>query len=110
LFRKHKGEYEPLPQTPRGWYVREGYSALRQSSSSQDLSSPELQHLDMAAMYFVATDTSTNLPGGGGYGGYLTSDDNANEWLILDDRLKMLVGYPLEASVSELGQNARRRW
>jgi hypothetical protein len=95
FFRKHKGEYEPVPQMPRGWYVREGYSALRQASGGQDISSLELQQLDVAAMYFVATEGDLNLPGRGGYGGYLSSDEPFNEWLM-SDRLKMLVGYPLD--------------
>ena len=95
LSRKQQGEYEPVPQIPRGWYTSDAYAALRQASNSQDLSNPELQNLDVAAMYFVATDSDANLPGGGGYGGYLSSDDSANEWLI-SHRLKMLVGYPVD--------------
>ena len=61
FFRKQKGEYEPLPQTPRGWAKRDGYATartndIRSRGLSPGESSPESRNEDVAAMYFVETD------------------------------------------------------
>lgn len=95
FFQKHKGDHEPLPQTPRGWYIFEGYAAQRQADNSPGLSSPSSQELDAAALFFVESPTHPNLPGRGGYGGYLASDELNNPWLT-GSQLKMLVGYPID--------------
>jgi hypothetical protein len=95
FFQKHKGDYDPIPQTPRGWYVFEGYAAQRTVDNSPGLSSPASQQLDAAAAFFVASPNDPNLPGRGGYGGFLASDDLVNPWLT-GSQQKMLVGYPLD--------------
>jgi hypothetical protein len=100
LFHKQKGDFEPVPQTPRGWYRWDDYAAQRQVDNSPGESSPASQNLDVAAVYFVeaATDPNDNFPGAHGYGGYLYSDALDNEWLD-SSRLKMLVGYPLDGII-----------
>jgi hypothetical protein len=95
FLQKHRGDYEPAGQVPRGWYVFDGYAARRTSDNSPGISSLVSESFDAAALFFVGTNAADNLPGLGGYGGYLSSASVTNEWL-LSHRLKMLVGYPLE--------------
>ncbi|MDZ4404473.1 MAG: hypothetical protein U1A53_17520, partial [Prosthecobacter sp.] len=89
LFQRHRGTYEPKPQTPRGYYIFDGYAAQRILDNSPGTSSPQSQHLDVAALYFEED------AGRGGYGGFLASDLNDNEFL-LSNANKMLVGYPVD--------------
>ncbi len=89
FFQWYRDRFEPVPQTPRGWYVFEGYAAQRQADNSPGISSPESQQRDVAAMYFLES------AGRGGYGGYLSSDADANEYL-LNAADKFLAGYPLD--------------
>src|SRR5262249_671145 len=48
------------------------------------------QNLDVAAVWFYEEDAGRE-----GYGGYLASDAQDNEWLF-SHRLKTIVGYPLD--------------
>ena len=89
LFQRDRGTYEPVPQVPRGFYVFEGYATQRTTEGTPGISSPQSQNLDIAAMYFLED------AGRGGYGGYLASDLDNNEYL-LSSKLKMLVGYPVD--------------
>jgi len=99
LFQKYRGKFEPVPQTPRGWYVFEGYAARRELDNSPGLSSRESQSLDAAALFFVENSTDPNLPGRGGYAGYLVSDEN--NLYLLGSANKMLMGYPLDGVPEE---------
>jgi len=102
FFQKHTGSYQPVAQTPRGWYVLSGYAAQRTNDltgpmppANPGVSTSRSQQLDAAALYFIETDYSHNFAGRGGYGGYLASDSGAlNEYLTSDSN-KLLVGYPL---------------
>lgn len=89
FFERYRDQLEPVPQIPRGWYVFDGYAAQRQLDNSPDISTPESQDLDAAAMFFLED------AGRGGYGGYLASDADANEYLLSANN-KLLVGYPLD--------------
>ena len=99
FFQKQVGEYEPAPQTPRGWYVLAGYAAQRSDDQAAGIdpgySTSESQQLDAAALYFVETYYNANEPGHGGYGGYLSSDAGAYNEHFLSNSNKFLVGYPL---------------
>lgn len=88
LFQRHRAVYEPKPLIPRGFYLFDGYSAQRILDNSPGQSSPQSQHLDVAALYF---DESA---GRGGYGGFLASDLDDNEFLLSNSE-KILVGYPV---------------
>ena len=90
--QKHRGDYEPRPQLAQGWYIRTGYDARRREEATAANPGTESQSLDVAAMFFEGAD---NLPGRGGYGGFVSSDNDGNEWLV-STREKMLVGYPLD--------------
>lgn len=100
FFQKHAGEFDPPPVAARGWYVLSGYAAARTNDLAGGYapgqSSPESRQWDVAALYF------TQPAARGGYGGYLTSEAEANEWLQ-SSRLKMLVGYPLDGTASGYG-------
>jgi len=94
MFEKYRNQNEPAPQTPRGWYVFSGYADQRKVDNSPGVSSPDSQNLDAGVLYFVEDQTGPNLPGRGGYGGFLYSE-NPDEFLIGNSN-KMLVGYPLD--------------
>jgi len=89
LFQRHRGTYEPKPIIPRGFYLFDGYAAQRVIDNSPGDSSPQSQHLDVAAMYF------NEDAGRGGYGGFLASDLAQNEFLIYSAQ-KMIIGYPVD--------------
>ena len=92
--QKHRGEYEPRPQLPQGWYIRAGYDAQRRAEATATSGGAASRSLDVAAMFFEGAD---NLPGRGGFGGFVASDNDGHEWLV-STREKMLVGYPLDPS------------
>ena len=89
LYQREAGTYEPVPQTPRGYYIFDGYTAQRTAENTPGTSSPQSQTLDVAALYFLA-----DAGRGGSYGGFLASDNVQNEFLISSAN-KMLVGYPV---------------
>lgn len=89
FFQRHKGEFEPVPQPPRGWYVFSSYAAQREADGTPGVSSPASQNLDAAALYFLEE------AGRGGFGGYVVSTDEPNSWLLGSSQ-KLLVGYPME--------------
>ncbi|HWA26628.1 MAG TPA: FG-GAP-like repeat-containing protein [Lacunisphaera sp.] len=89
LFQRHAGTYEPTPQTPRGFYVFNGYAAQRTAEGTPGVSTPLSQNLDAAAVYFLED------AGRGGFGGFLASDATDNEFL-LSAKLKLLAGYPVD--------------
>ncbi len=96
LFQRDRGTHEPAPQTPRGFYVFDGYAAQREAENTPGTSSPQSQQLDVAALYFLED------AGRGGYSGYLASDLNENEFLLSSAK-KMIVGYPVDA-IAEAAQ------
>lgn len=96
FFQRHKGEFEPPAQTPRGWYAFSGYAAARTNDNSPGVSSPTSQNLDVAALYFLED------AGRGGQSGYLVSEPGGTEWLQAS-ALKTLVGYPVEV-VNEINR------
>ena len=49
LFQRDAGGYEPKPQTPRGFYIFDGYAAQRTLENTPGSSSPQSQNLDVAA-------------------------------------------------------------
>ena len=89
FFQRYRDQLEPVPQIPRGWYVFNGYAARRQLDDSPGVSTSESQNLDAAALYFLED------AGRGGYGGYLSTDADANEYLLSANQ-KFLAGYPLD--------------
>jgi hypothetical protein len=53
LFQRHSSEHEPMPQTPRGFYLAAGYADARQEQGVQPgEGTPESQDLDYAVLYF----------------------------------------------------------
>jgi hypothetical protein len=91
LFQHHRGQYEPVPQTPYGTVLLRGYAAQRTNDLQQlgitpNVSTPQSQNLDVGFLFFLEP------AGRGGFGGFLAADD-PNEHL-LSNRLKMLAGYP----------------
>ena len=93
LLQRDNGTYEPKPQVPRGTYVFTGYEAQRLSEGTPGTLSMASQNLNVAALYF-AEDA-----GRGGFSGYLSSSNKANEFLQ-SAASKTMVGYPLNG-VSE---------
>jgi alpha-tubulin suppressor-like RCC1 family protein len=89
LLQRDAGTFEPKPHIPRGFYSFDGYAAQRISDKTPGSSSPQSQNLDAAAIYF------NEEAGRGGYGGFLASDLDNNEFL-LSAAQKMLVGYPVD--------------
>ncbi|MGJ8725865.1 MAG: cadherin-like beta sandwich domain-containing protein [Roseibacillus sp.] len=105
LAQRHRGEQEPIPQTPRGFYLMTGYASQRvleigEGTSEPGNATPDSQNLDVAALYFQPrSDDEEQFPGRGGYSGFLASDLLENEYLVQNSgevRLKTLVGYPLD--------------
>ncbi len=94
LFQRDAGTHDPVPLTPQGFYTFDGYAAQRIADNSPGQSSPQSQHLDVAALYF-----NTNA-GREGFSGWLGSDLNNNEFL-LSGADKMLVGYPIDTIAPE---------
>ena len=93
-FQEEAGGFEPDPLPARGWFVLSGYAAQRTNdlqTYAPDTSTPQSRNLDVAALYFLSPVA------GGGYGGYLPSDESPNPWLISTAE-KMLVGYPVDGS------------
>jgi hypothetical protein len=97
FFQRHVAEFEPIPQTPRSWFVLAGYAAARTNDIRQGLapgeSSTEARELDVAALSFPEE------AGRGGQGGYLVSDSNV-QWLA-SPLMMMLFGYPLQSIPNE---------
>ncbi|MCX6874522.1 MAG: hypothetical protein NTW21_12065 [Verrucomicrobia bacterium] len=89
LFERDRGTYEPVPQTPRGFYIYDGYRDQRTADASPGVATPASQHLDAAALYFMED------AGRGGFGGFVASDLDSNEFLQ-SAKLKLLVGYPVD--------------
>ncbi len=96
FFQRNRGTYDLPPQSPRGWYRFDGYSAQREldvvnPAFGPGVGSPQSQNLDAAAMYFIG-----EFAGRGGSGGYFASNEApANPWLN-SNRDKFLVCYPME--------------
>jgi hypothetical protein len=94
-FQEEAGASALQPQAARGWYVLSGYAAQRTNDIFGGLapgqSTPQSRDFDVAALYFLSPVA------GGGYGGYLPSDEAPNSWLT-GNSLKMLAGYPVDGS------------
>jgi len=98
LHQRHRGTYESAPRTPRGYYIFDGYAAQRGAENTPGSSSPQSQHLDAAAIYFLED------VGRGGASGYLASDLDDNEFLLSSSD-KVLAGYPVDGvSSSQQGR------
>lgn len=91
LHRHDQQAHDPVPLTPRGYFMLTGYDAQRAADNSPGSSTPQSQNLDAAAAYFLSD------PGKGGFSGYLASDSQDNEFL-LSSALKILVGYPVDGT------------
>lgn len=89
FFQRYRDQLEPPAQIPRGWYIFDGYAAQRQLDNSPGISTPASQDLDAAALFFLED------AGRGGYGGYLSDDAEANQYLLSANN-KFLAGYPLD--------------
>jgi hypothetical protein len=92
------GGLQAPPLVPRGAYVFDGYAAQRALDHSASVppgtSTPASQNLDVAAMYFEEPAARN------GFGGFLRSNSDENEWLQ-SARSKMLAGYPVEGVAAE---------
>ena len=98
LLQRDQGTYEPDPQVPRGFYLFDGYGALRASENTPGTLALASQNLNVAALYFSAD------AGRGGFSGFLSSDAADNEYLQ-SSALKTLVGYPVNGiSASKQGR------
>ncbi len=97
LFQKHRDSHEPAPITPRGWFLFEGYAAQRTTDRQPprnfevNEASPESRNFDVAVMFF---DSNRDSPGRNGFGGFLISDLEQNEFLT-GAASKILAGYPV---------------
>ena len=87
-FQYQRGIHEPVPQIPRGIHMMSGYAEAREGQPPGEGTS-ESHNLDAAALYFLE-DVAR-----GGFGGYLASDADSNEFLESADP-KTLVGYPVD--------------
>jgi len=87
-FQRHAGIHEPRPQIPRGFYLLTGYDLQRRAENSPGSLSPQSRNRDVASLYF------TEDAARGGFGGFLASDLEENEFL-LSGANKILVGYPV---------------
>ena len=94
-FQQETGVFQPEPMAAaRSWFVLSGYAEQRTNDLeiyAPDTSTPRSRNFDVAALYFLSPVA------GGGYGGYLPSDESPNPWLT-NTALKMLVGYPVDGS------------
>ena len=90
LPQEDAGGHEPLPVTPRGYYLIDGYATQRATETPGSFSLASRQK-DVAALYFV-NDTDAARTG---FAGFLASDLTNHEFLISSAQ-KMLVGYPVD--------------
>jgi hypothetical protein len=91
LFQRHSSEHEPMPQTPRGFYLAAGYADARQEQGVQPgEGTPESQDLDYAVLYFQEE------AGRGGVGGFLASEAKDENEFLSSSVEKMLAGYPVD--------------
>jgi hypothetical protein len=88
FFQRHRGDYEPVPQSARGWYVFSGYAEQRETENTPGVSGPASQDLDVGVVYFLEP------AGRDGSSGFLVSEPGT-EWLQAT-AAKMLIGYPME--------------
>jgi autotransporter-associated beta strand protein len=93
LFQQDRDVHEPKPQTPRGFYVFDGYAAQREAENTPGALSTAAQDLNVAAMYFLED------AGRGGYSGFLATS-GADQPLLGSTALKTLVGYPVRGGGS----------
>jgi len=100
LFQRHATEYEPRPQTPRGFYLASGYAGARQAEGVvPGVGTPESQDLDYAVLYFQEE------AGRGGVAGFLASDAGDENEFLTSSADKMLAGYPVDSiPVTDLGK------
>jgi len=91
LFQRDRDVHDPVPQTPRGFYLMTGYAAQRAEDNSPGVSTPASQNLDAGTLFFLES------AGRGGFSGYLASDTSNNEFL-LSDALKTFTGYPVDGT------------
>lgn len=94
LLQEDAGGHEPLPVTPRGYYLMDGYATQRGTETPGSFSLASRQK-DVAALYFI----NDNDAGRNGFAGFLASDLTNNEFLI-SSAPKMLVGYPVDGITS----------
>ena len=102
MHQKMPGAHHPVPQTPRGWYIFEGYAAQRQLDATPGIQSLNASQLDVAAMYFVETATAANLPARGAFSGFLASNAGALNEQFLSGHQMVLTGYPANADSDSL--------
>ncbi len=97
FFQREVGTFESAPIYARGAWVLDGYASRRAQQPDHSVSSVDVRNKDVAALFFVEDPQGglVNLPGRGGYGGFLTSDAATNEWLKSHAK-KVLAGYPVE--------------
>ena len=96
LFQRHSPEYEPTPQTPRGFYLAAGYADARQQPGVEPgVGTPQSQDLDYAVLYFQEE------AGRGGVSGFLASDGMDENEFLSSSADKMLAGYPVDGIPGE---------
>jgi len=90
IHRQHRGVHEPPPHVPRGFFILTGYDEARELENSPGSFAPQSRNRDIAALYFTDRDAAQ-----GGYGGFLASDLEANEFL-LSNANKRFAAYPID--------------
>ncbi len=91
LFQHDRNVHDPVPQTPRGFFLMSGYAAQRAADNSPGVSSPASQNLDAGTLFFFED------AGRGGFSGYLASDTLSNSFL-LSSSFKTFSGYPIDGT------------
>lgn len=94
LFQHDRDVHDPVPQTPRGFFLMSGYAAQRAADNSPGVSTPASQNLDAGTLFFFED------AGRGGFSGYLATDTNANGFL-LSSAFKTFAGYPIDGTPAE---------
>lgn len=90
-YRGAVDQHEPPPLVPRGYYHFTDYAAKRIEEGTPGEAGLASRNLDVAALFFVEDDWRL------GYGGYLASGADENDWLT-GSREKLLAGYPAAAN------------
>jgi hypothetical protein len=94
LFQRDRGNHDPLPLTPRGYFLLDGYAAQRAIEGTPGTATPTSQELDVAAVWFYQD------AGRSGFGSFLASDAMDNEWLSSGAK-KTLAGYPVNGIAAD---------
>ena len=90
-FQEDRDVHDPVPQTPRGFFLMTGYAAQRAADNSPGVSTPASQNLDAGTLFFFED------AGRGGFSGYMATDTITNGFL-LSGAFKTFAGYPIDGT------------